>query len=168
LVMLYKAAVFIHILSAIIWVGGTLFLVIVMVPLSRREMGASGRGLILLRQAARRFVPVAWASIVLLVVTGIFLAWDHWGIRPGNFFTSGGHFLRTLQAKTGLAVLVIGLSLFHDFVLGPRVVRQLESRSGSGDAPASIWGRRLLLVLARVNLVLVLAILFLAVSLTRP
>lgn len=168
MIMLYKAAVLIHILSAIIWLGGTLFLVIVLAPLSRRETAASGLGLILLRQAARRFVPVAWASIVLLAVTGIYLAGDHWGIRPGNFFTSGDHFIRTLQAKTGLAVLVIGMSLFHDFVLGPYVVRQLVDRRGSGDAPAPTWGRRLLLVLARVNLVLVLVILFLAVSLTRP
>jgi hypothetical protein len=166
--MLYQAAVFLHILSAITWVGGTLFLVIVMVPLSRRETEASGRGLILLRQAALRFVPVAWASIVLLAVTGIYLAWDHWGIRPGNFFTSGGHFLRTLQIKTGLAVLVIGLSLFHDFVLGPFVVRQLQGPRGPGDPPAPAWGRRLLLILARVNLFLVLIIIFLAVSLVRP
>ena len=166
--MLYQAAVFLHILSAITWVGGTLFLVIVMVPLSRRETVASGRGLNLLRQAARRFVPVAWASIVVLAVTGVYLAWDHWGIRPGNFFTSGGHFMSTLQAKTGLAVLVIGLSLFHDFLLGPLVVGQLEGPRGPGDPPAPTWGRRLLLVLARVNLLLVLIILFLAVSLTRP
>jgi hypothetical protein len=105
---------------------------------------------------------------VLLAVTGAYLAWDHWGIRPGSFFTSGGHFLSTLQAKTGLAVLVIGLSLFHDFVLGPLVVRQLEGLRGPGDAPAPTWGRRLLLVLARFNLILVLIILFLAVSLIRP
>jgi uncharacterized membrane protein len=166
--MFYQAAVFLHILSAITWVGGTLFLVIVMVPLSRRETAATGRGLNLLRQAARRFVPVAWASIVVLAATGIYLAWDHWGIRPDNFFASGGHFISTLQAKTGLAVLVIVMSLFHDFLLGPLVVRQLEGPHGPGDGPAPTWGRRLLLVLARVNLFLVLIILYLAVSLTRP
>ena len=145
-----------------------LFLVLVLVPLTRKEMDMPGQGAVLLRQAARRFLPVAWTSIVVLVVTGVFIAWDHWGIRPGNFFTSGGHFFRTLQIKLGLAILVIGLSLVHDFVLGPYVVRQLENRPVAGGPPPPTRARVLLLLLARINLVLVLVILALAVALIRP
>ncbi len=166
--MLYQAAVFIHVLSAVIWVGGTLFLVIVMVPLARKDMRQSGPGFILLRQATRRFLPVAWASIVLLALTGAFIAWDHWGVRPGNFFSTGGHFFRTLQVKTGLVILVIGLSLVHDFILGPRVLSQLERNPSLGKPAGPSRARRLLLTMARVNVVLMLAILALAVALIRP
>ena len=165
---MYQAAVILHIVAAVTWVGGMLFLVLVLVPLTRKELDMPGQGAVLLRQAARRFLPVAWTSIVVLVVTGVFIAWDHWGIRPGNFFTSGGHFFRTLQIKLGLAVLVIGLSLVHDFVLGPYVVRQLENRPVAGGPPLPSRARVLLLLLARINLVLVLIILALAVALIRP
>ena len=40
--MLYQTAVFIHILSAVIWLGGMLFLVMAMVPLYRQEREAGG------------------------------------------------------------------------------------------------------------------------------
>ena len=167
--MLYKVAVSIHILSTIVWVGGMLFLVLVMVPLSRRGMRMpSGEGAILLRRVAERFRPVAWAAILLLVLTGIYIAWEHWGIRPRDFFTDGGHFLQILQIKTGLVILAILLSLIHDFVLGPRVLSGLEDTESAGDPPRPRRARTLLLTLARMNLILALTIIILAVILTRP
>ncbi|HLE81206.1 MAG TPA: hypothetical protein VJA25_07925, partial [Dehalococcoidia bacterium] len=60
------------------------------------------------------------------------------------------------------------LSLVHDFILGPRVLRRMEARSSPGSPQTSTRVRGLLLILARINLVLVLTILALAVSLTRP
>ena len=166
--MLYQTAVFIHILSAVVWLGGMLFLVLVLVPLYRRERKAGGDMGELLRQITQKFLPVAWTAMALLVVTGIYIGWDHWGIRPATFFSNGGHFVRILQIKTGLFLVVIVLSLLHDFWLGPRVLTMLESaRSGNGS-PQGRGARVLLLTLARVNLMAVLLILVLAVFLTRP
>lgn len=171
--MLYQTAVFIHVLSAMIWVGGMLFLVMVLLPLSRREKRAGGATGELLRQSTQKFLPVAWLAIALLVVTGIYIGWDHWGIRPGNFFSTGGHFVRVLQIKTGLFLVVIVLSLVHDFLLGPRVLAMLENAPAantgtSQDGTTGKGARILLLTLARVNLLAVLVILVLAVVLIRP
>ena len=166
--MLYQIAVFIHVLSAVTWVGGMLFLVMVLVPLSRRERKAGGATSELLRQSAQKFLPVAWLAMALLVVTGIYIGWDHWGVRPGNFFSTGGHFFRTLQIKTGLFLVVIALSLVHDFLLGPRVLTRLESAPIPNDSTSGRGARVLLLTLARVNLLAVLVILVLAVLLIRP
>jgi copper resistance protein D len=167
--MLYQTIVFIHLLSAIVWVGGTLFLVIVMVPLARREMLDSGPvGAVYIRQAAQRFVPVAWASITLLILTGTYLGWAHWGVTPENFFTDDGIFIQILRAKVGLTVAVIALSFVHDFVLGPKLARQLEASPKPSDPTYPYRGRRLVLLLARLNLLLALAILALAVLIIRP
>jgi uncharacterized membrane protein len=166
--MLYQTVVFIHVLSAVIWVGGMLFLVMVLVPLSRRGMKAGGATGELLRQSTQKFLPVAWLAMGLLVVTGIYIGWDHWGVRPGNFFSTGGHFFRILQIKTGLFVLVIVLSLVHDFLLGPRVLSRLESAPIPNSSTHGKAARGLLLTLARVNLLAVLIILVLAVLLVRP
>lgn len=94
-------------------------MLMVLIPLARRQMESPGQAADLLRQAAQRFLPLAWVSIILLAASGIFLATDHWNVDAGDFFSGGGHFLRVLQVKTGLAALVIILSLLHDFVLGP-------------------------------------------------
>lgn len=96
------------------------------------------QGLMIVRQAAQRFLPVAWASIFLLAVTGIYLAIDHWNVSVGDFFSGEGHFIRVLQVKTGLAALVIILSLAHDFVLGQWVMNKLEAARATGGPPPVI------------------------------
>lgn len=104
----------------------------------------------------------------VLAVTGVFLAWDHWGIRPGNFFDAGTHFVRMLQVKTGLFLLVIVLSLVHDFFLRPRVLAALKEARAGNSSPSGRGSRVLLVTFVRVNLVLVLLILMLSVFLIRP
>ncbi len=161
--------VFIHLMAAIVWVGGTLFLVMVMVPLARQGMHDSGStGAVFLRQAAQRFVPVAWVSIALLVLTGVYLGWAYWGVRPHNFFTADGIFFQTLQAKVGLTITVIALSLVHDFILGPKLARKLEASPAPNDPAYPRKSRTLVLLLARINLLLALVTLALAVFLIRP
>ncbi len=166
--MLYQIAVFIHILAAVIWVGGMLFLVTVLVPLSRRERKTGGAMGGVLRESAQKFLPVAWLAMAFLVVTGIYIGWDQWGVRPGNFFSTGGHFFRILQVKTGLFVAVIVLSFIHDFLLGPRVMTLLESEPTPNAFSPGKGARMWLLALARINLLLVLTILLLAALLIRP
>ena len=76
---MYQAAVVIHVISAVTWLGGMLFLVMVMLPLARKDMapGQPGPGLAMLRDAANRFLPVAWGAMIVLAVTGAYLAWEH-------------------------------------------------------------------------------------------
>ena len=162
---MYQAIVYIHIVSAVIWLGGMLFLAMVMVPLARRDAGA---GFATLREVARKFVSVAWASMLVLAVTGGYLAWTHWGVRPGTFFGGEGHFLQFLQMKTGLFVIVILLSLAHDFWLGPMMMDRLEAARASGAPPPAGPARLFVQWAARVNLLLVLGVVALAVWMTRP
>ncbi len=167
--MAYKAAVFIHLLAANTWIGGTLFLVMVLVPLSRRSIQPPALGIRILVQAARRFRTVAWASILLLVITGGFIAMEHWRITPTRFFTGGDRFVEVLQVKAGLVALIIVLSAVHDFVLGPRISNALERAREDGGEPSRglIRGRLGLVWLARFNLLLVLIIVALAITMTR-
>ena len=81
---MYQAAVVVHVVSAVVWLGGMLFLMMVMLPVARKAMrsGRAGEGMTMLRDAAERFLPVAWTAMVLLGLSGAYLAWEHWGIRP--------------------------------------------------------------------------------------
>ena len=167
---MYQAAVVIHVISAVTWLGGMLFLVMVMLPLARRGMasGQPGPGMAVLRDAANRFLPVAWGSMVVLAVTGAYLAWEHWGIRPGVFFTDGGRFMQILRVKSGFFLFVVVLSLLHDFWLGPMIMERLNQARAAGLPPPRSLARRIVLLTARVNLLVVVAIVVLAVLLIRP
>ena len=100
---------------------------------------------------------------------GAFIIVDHWKITPELFLNSGNHFVKVLQVKVGLVAAIIVLSAFHDFVLGPRISDALaRAREGGGEPSRGLKRGRLGLVwLARFNLLLVLAIVALAIIMTR-
>ena len=157
--------VFLHVISAITWLGGMLFLVMVMVPLARRD---ASFGFHALRSAAEKFVRIAWAAKIVLAGSGAYLAWQYWGVRPDTFFTGDTHFIDYLQRKTGLFVIVIVLSLMHDFWLGPRMMKRLEAARAEDSPPPSGFGRMFVQWQARINLLLVVWIVAFAVWMTRP
>ena len=161
---MYQFLVFLHLISAITWLGGMLFLVMVMVPLARRDPHV---GFGVLRIAAQKFVYIAWAAKVILAGSGAYLAWAYWNVRLDTFFTGDAHFFDYLQRKTGVFIIVIILSLIHDFWLGPRMIERLEA-ARSTDAPLPGGPARLFVQwAARINLLLVVWIVVFAVWMTR-
>ncbi len=167
---MYQAAVAVHIVSAVVWLGGMLFMVMVMLPVARQAMqeGGPGAGLEMLRDAADRFLPVAWTAMIMLGLSGGYLAWEHWGIRPGVFFSDSGRFMQILQVKSGLFMMVVLLSLIHDFWLGPKILEKLDAARESGQVVPQSLGRKVVRMTAGVNLLAAVTILVLAVWLIRP
>ena len=162
---MYQFLVFLHIIAAVTWLGGMLFLLMVMIPLARRDAG-SGFGT--LRSAAEKFVPIAWAAKFVLAGSGAYLAWAYWNVRPETFFAGDTHFLSYLQMKTGLFVIVVILSLAHDFWLGPRMMDRLEAARSTGSPLPTGPARLFVQWAARINLVLVIWVVAFAVWMTRP
>lgn len=67
---IYLLSVWVHIMAAVAWIGGTIFLVIVLVPAIRRpEFGGIGSALI--RVTPLRFGWVGWMCFCIFVLTGI-------------------------------------------------------------------------------------------------
>jgi uncharacterized membrane protein len=148
-----------------------LFLVMIMLPTARKAMqsgGPPGAGLEMLRDAANRFLKVAWAAMILLGLSGVYLAWEHWGIRPGVFFSEGGRFMNILQAKSIIFAAVVLLSLMHDFWLGPRLLERLDAARAAGQVLPQSLSRKLVRMTAGINLLAAVTVLFLAVWLIRP
>ena len=162
---MYQFLVFLHLIAAVTWLGGMLFLLMVMIPLARRNETV---GFGVLRSAAEKFVKIAWAAKVVLAGSGAYLAWVYWGVRPETFFTGDTHLLQYLQMKTGLFVIVVILSLAHDFWLGPRMMDRLEAARSTGSPLPTGPGRLFVQWAARVNLVLVIWVVAFAVWMTRP
>jgi uncharacterized membrane protein len=152
--------VWLHLLAAISWIGGTIFLSVVLVPVLKREPFVSQKAL-LFRTIARRFRAVVWGAIAVLLFTGPLLLHQQ-GIPIMN--PSGWPMI--LAVKLGLVTILLLLTLTHDLILGPRVGRivQLPTESRTRfDHTLVLWSPWV----ARFSLVLTLAVLFAAVMLVR-
>ena len=127
----------VHLLSAMVWVGGTIVLVFVGVPAIRQLEGEARATA--LRTLGRRWRPLGWSAMGVAILSGLWLTDRHGGFDEQALDTD---FDRTLMVKSALVVLLVVGALFHDFVLGPRLQRQL--RESSPAAPAT--RKRLVLV----------------------
>lgn len=152
---LHTLNLFVHVLATVVWAGGMIFLGPIAAPALRRIEPPSARAQAF-QAVGRRFRPVAWTCIALLVVTGI-LNLFFLRVDLGNLLASGfGHALLT---KLVLVAVVIVLSALHDFVWGPRAFAL------GPDHPEGQRYRRRSIAIAKVNTVLVLLIVFLGVGL---
>jgi len=171
--LLYQLSVLLHILSAIIWVGGMFFLALVVVPVARGLPPAERAALF--GAVGRRFRTVGWVCIGVLLVTGM-VNMSYRGVTLENVFTAelwGSPFGSTLALKLAVVVVLLILSVVHDFVLGPRSVRVLE-RIGQGtpaeqgaSAHLAERMRRQASMLGRVEGLLALLVIALAIMLVR-
>ena len=127
----------IHLLSATIWVGGTIVLVFVGVPAIRKLEGEARATA--MRALGRRWRPLGWSAMGVAIVSGLWLTDLHGGFDSGALSTD---FDRTLILKSVLVALLVVGALIHDYVLGPRLQREL--RAGEPQAPAT--RKRLVLV----------------------
>jgi len=133
-----------------VWVGGTVALVFVGVPVvARLEGEARGRSM---RMLGQRWRPIGYGSLLVLGVTGVPLAANDWD--------SGTGFRWTLLAKVVSAVVLVCLAALHDFVLGPRLAREIRERGTRETRP-------LLVAVGRAAFVFTVVVPLLGVALTR-
>ncbi len=119
-----------HVAATVVWLGGILSLSLVVAPVLRRSLPPAQR-IALLTAIGRRFQPIGWASLGVLAVTGVWMAWPALREGVGILGTPVG---RLLLAKTALFAGIVAVGILHDRVLGPRLV-QLAGRPEAFDEP---------------------------------
>lgn len=158
---LYYTNVTIHVLAALLWLGGMFFLAVVGAPALRGIEPPRLRQQ-LFQALGTRFRRAGWVAITVLVVTGVgnlyFRGWLHGAVLgdPAFWRTGTG---TALAVKLACVVTMITLSAVHDFVLGPRAGRATPgSEAAARLRRLSSWTARtealvgLLLVIAAVRL----------------
>jgi uncharacterized membrane protein len=149
-----------HVLAAVTWVGGMIFLSLVLAPLVRSRKAAP-EFMALFRSAALRFRPLVWIAMVILVSTGPMLL-----SRRGIYVTDPASWPGIVTVKLALVSLLLFLTLLHDLLLGPRVSRVStipESQRTSGEQMVFKTARWL----PRVSLLLALGVVIAAAVLAR-
>ncbi len=150
----------VHLLAAVAWIGGMLFLSVVLVPVLRRE-GLTGDRRTLFQVLAVRFRLIVWPSIMLLLATGPILL----TFRNEPLFEPWA-WPWLLKLKMGFVALLVSLTGLHDFWLGPYVARQERVTAGHSGSPRAL-SARIIPWIGRAVLVLGLVVLGLGVAVAR-
>jgi uncharacterized membrane protein len=150
----------VHLLAAVAWIGGMIFLSLVLAPLVRSHKAAP-EVMALFRAAARRFRIVVWLAIGVLLATGpILLSQRHIDVMNPATWPP------IVTLKLGLVALLIMPTLLHDLALGPWVSEislipeAARTRREHNLVRTARW-------LPRLSLLIALAVILVAVVLAR-
>jgi copper resistance protein D len=160
----YYANVTVHVLAAMLWLGGMFFLGIVGAPVFRAVNPPELRQA-LFHKLGLRFRTIGWWAIATLLLTGVinlhFRGWLHWsGVLGSAVFWRSvtGH---ALMVKLVAVAVMLVVGAVHDFAIGPR------AGQASADSPRAVQLRRRAALLARVNALVGLVVVIAAVRLAR-
>ena len=142
-------ALFLHILAAVIWVGGMFFAHVVLRPVAAAQLEPPVR-LTLWVGVFKRFFPLVFAAIAVLLVTGYWMVLSFYG----GFAAVGLHV--HIMVWTGYVMMLIFLHLF--FAPFKRLQRAVaaEDWAAGGKSLAQIR------IMVGVNLLIGLAIIAIA------
>lgn len=160
---LYYLNVTVHVLAALLWLGGMFFLAAVGAPVLRKVEPPALRAQLFAALGAQ-FRRVGWGAIGVLVLTGV-VNLHYRGLLRAEVWASaafwGSGLGRALAWKLASVTLMIVVSGIHDFVSGPAAARL---RAGS---PEALRARRQASLLARVNALVGVVLVVAAVRLAR-
>ncbi len=106
----------IHLIAVVTWIGGLLFVPLVLKPALRGLTPESQQAQVLSR-VGLRFRTIAWVSLITLILTGAFnMLYEGGSARLESTWGA------VLMLKLLLVAIAVGLTLVHDFILEPYTV----------------------------------------------
>ena|SRR5690606_7778063 len=112
---LHHILLIIHLICATIWVGGHLFLVIRVLPKALSEKDVVG-----LKSFKDKFEPLGMPSLIFLVVTGIWMAYDY-NATLSTWFSFSNNIERVISIKLILLLLTVVLAVLADRIIFPKL-----------------------------------------------
>jgi putative copper export protein len=109
-----------HLLAAAVWVGGTVALVFIAVPMARMFEGEDRARA--LRRLGQGWRPLGWSMLAVLAGSGLVLA-GFAGVFSGEAST---RFYAIFAVKVALVAALVAGAFVHDFVLGPGLASQIR------------------------------------------
>lgn len=146
-----------HMAATVVWIGGLFYQAVVLAPALRGALGPEARRA-LLESLRRRFEPLAWLSLVVLIVSGLIQMTGSPHYR--GLLVIGERWGAAMAAKHAAIALMVALAAYQTWFLYPRLARQalLESRGRAAEAGPALGQHSRL---TRFNLALGLLVLIL-------
>ncbi|MDG6934268.1 MAG: CopD family protein [Nitrososphaerota archaeon] len=159
--LLDAIVLWIHLFSAVIFVGGSFFMWMVVMPATRLVAKDEAERTLLVGKIAKQFGRLVTPLLVVIVLTGIYNATWYLPSFGSILYTYGGLLLFT---KSVLTIVLIVLIYVHNVYFGRKIVKL--AREHDVDGLKSI--RRRSRVISMTNLVLMALILLFAVLMQSP
>jgi uncharacterized membrane protein len=121
--------VIIHLLAACVWVGGSIALIVAGVPAIRILQGEPRQRA--MREIGLRWRPLGYSALLVLAVTGVPLAQHDYDDGRSPFQT-------VLWVKVGLSAGLVLASYVHNYVLGPRLQREVREGRPQSTRPSLV------------------------------
>lgn len=141
-----------HVMSAAVWLGGLLFQSHILLPLLGR-----GGPVEAVADAVRRSRRVAWTALALLVLTGL----HNLTRLPSVAAMTESGLLKLLALKLFLVVVLLMLTAHRDFGVAARLIRAVAERREATQA------LRTLVRIDRITLLLGVGLVYLGLAVSR-
>lgn len=153
----------IHLVAMAIFVGSQFLLAMAVVPALRTITNVDLRSDVM-ETLTRRFGYLGWGSLLLLILTGVGNIFDRQDLYdPVGVFDFDFRYAWLLTTKLILVAVVIVLTAWHSFALGPRLLEEQRAASERPSAEADQRFsslRRFSIIVSVVNLLIALAIVY--------
>lgn len=146
-----------HLIAASIWVGGSIFIGIVLAPLLKTISDSIEGRLSIMIRVGRKFNKIGVPSLIILIITGIY---NSIGFiqQPSLILTTNYGII--LLVKILLVIILIITFAVHVRLIRTEVERKIESKQLSGEFLQKL--RSKIIMLGRLTVILSLAILLMA------
>ena len=146
-----------HLVAASIWVGGSIFIGIVLAPLLKTISDSIDERLSIMIRVGRKFNKIAVPSLIILIVSGLY--------NSSGYLTKPSLFLSTnyglvLVAKIVLVIILIITFIIHVRLIRTKVEKQIESKELSSGEIQKL--RSKIITLGRITVIVSVAILLMA------
>ncbi len=157
------AILWVHLFCAVLFVGGSFFMWLVVMPASHRLAKDESERTLIVGKIAKDFGRITNPILIILVLTGIYNA--TWYLPSFDYlFTFQSYGAIVLFVKVVLVSVLIVLIYVHGAYYGRKIVRLAREKDVEGLKAV----RRKSRIISFANLALMMAILILAVMLQLP
>ncbi|MDE1766854.1 MAG: CopD family protein [Thaumarchaeota archaeon] len=146
-----------HLVAASIWVGGSIFIGIVLAPLLKTMSDSVEGRLSIMIRVGRKFNTIAIPSLIILIVTGIY--------NSSNLLSRPSLILSTTYGQILVVKVILVIILLITFAIHVRLIRteienRIESKQISEELVQKI--RSKIIALGRITVIVSIAILLMA------
>ena len=146
-----------HLIAASIWVGGSIFIGIVLAPLLKTFSDSIEGRLAIMIRVGRKFNKIGVPSLIILIATGIYNSLG-FIVKPSLILSTSYGII--LLVKIILVIILLITFAIHVRLIRTEVERKIESKQLSGEFLQKL--RSKIIMLGRLTVILSLAILLMA------
>ena len=147
----------VHLVAASIWVGGSIFLGIVLAPMLKSITGTLEERIALMIKIGRRFNKIAIPSFVILIITGIY--------NSRVFLQEPGLLFETNYGIILFFKIILVIATLITYIIHIRILNAETEKTLSGGYAETIYVQSIrskIIYLGRITVILSVAILLLA------